>query len=104
MESDEVTMAELDEEARLDAPRMFALYGVFQHRVSDEDDGGYVSWGVEFADPQRAVMWSTDGSTFISSSAEQLLTTHNQLGQAKLVWLTDWPDAPGSGEYELAGG
>lgn len=49
-------------------------------------------------------MWEADGSTFISGSAEQILRTHNRLGQAKLVWLTDWPDAPGSGEYELAGG
>jgi hypothetical protein len=102
MTSDEVTLAELDEEARLDAPRLFALYGVYRHRMSDEDDGGYVGWGIEFAEPRRAVMWEADGSTFVSGSAEQLLRTHNRLGQAKLVWLTEWPD--NSGEYELAGG
>jgi hypothetical protein len=34
-------------------------------------------------------------------SAERMLQTHSSLGQAKLVWLTDWPDVDG---YELAGG
>jgi hypothetical protein len=101
MTPDEDTLAELGEEARLDAPRLFALYGVYRHRMSEEDDGGYLGWGMEFAEPRRAVMWEPDGSTWISESAESILSTHSRLGQARLVWLTDWPN---SGEYELAGG
>lgn len=103
MPSDEVTLAELDEEARQDAPWLFALYGIY-HRVFDDDDGTYVGWGMEFAEPRRAIMWEPDGSTFVAESAERMLQTHRSLGQAKLVWLTDWPDDKNPGEYELAGG
>jgi hypothetical protein len=103
MTPDEVTLAELDEGARLDAPRMFALYGIFRHRMSDEDDGGYLGWGMEFADPPRAVMLEPNGSTFIAGSAEEILRTHDRLGQARLVWLTEGPDGPNLGDYELTG-
>ena len=104
MPSDEVTLAELDEEARQDAPRLFALYGIYHHPAFDDDDGTYVGWGMEFAEPRRAIMWEPDGSTFVAESAERMLETHRSLGQAKLVWLTDWPDDKDPGEYELAGG
>ncbi|MGQ0841483.1 hypothetical protein [Actinokineospora sp.] len=92
MTSDERTMESLHEAALHAAPRLFALYGLYSYRFGADDDGVFLGWGMEFDEPAKAIMWDPDGSTFISGSADQLLSTHNRLGDAHLVWLTG-PDA-----------
>ncbi|MDQ3577480.1 MAG: hypothetical protein M3443_07740 [Actinomycetota bacterium] len=90
---DDVTLSLLDHTARRDAPRLFALYGVFRSRHGPNDDGAFLGWGMEFAEQAAAIMWEPDGGTYVSDSAENILRTHNEIGDARLVWIDDRPTA-----------
>lgn len=87
MSDNDETLAELDELVRLNAPRMFALYGVFRENLLDEDDLRFVGWGFEFDDPTYAVMWDTGGDTWRSDSAAKILRRHDTMADARLVWF-----------------
>jgi hypothetical protein len=76
---------ELDAEARLLRPRLFAVYGYGRHAASP-----FLGWGMDFTDEGQAVFCSPDSSEiWQSSSAEQVLATRRRLGDAHLTWLTD---------------
>ncbi|MEU4800824.1 hypothetical protein [Actinosynnema sp. NPDC023587] len=77
-------LGDLEYEARTSPPRLFALVGV---SARQEDDPGFVAWGLEFDEPRSAVLWSEDGGTWQSASADALLARHRLLGDARLVWL-----------------
>ncbi|CCH28022.1 hypothetical protein ABZ816_05855 [Actinosynnema sp. NPDC047251] len=78
------SLGELEYEARTFQPRLFALVGV---SARQEDDPGFVAWGMEFEEPRSAVLWSEDGGTWQSTSAAALLARHQLLGDARLIWL-----------------
>jgi hypothetical protein len=86
-------LSELDDEAKALKPRLFALYGVFRG-----DEHTYLGWGMEFDEPRKAVMWS-DGETWHSDSAAQILETHQLFSETRLIWL----DASTATDYDLAG-
>ena len=85
-ESNEDVLAELDEEVRRDPPRLFAIYGVYDERLSEDEYPGYVEWGLEFPDEEWAIACGP-GSTHISGSAEQMLKSNTLMGEARLVWF-----------------
>ncbi|MEV0679897.1 hypothetical protein AB0I60_25560 [Actinosynnema sp. NPDC050436] len=77
-------LSNLEHEARTCRPRLFALVGV---SARQDDDPGFVAWGLEFEEPPGAVLWSEGGGTWQSTSAQALLTRHRPLGDTRLVWL-----------------
>jgi hypothetical protein len=54
-ESNEDILAELAEEVRRDPPRMFAIYGVYDEPLTEDEYPGYVEWGLEFTEESRAI-------------------------------------------------
>jgi hypothetical protein len=77
----------LADEVRDNPPRMFAIYGVYDHQVLEDDDPGYIEWGFEFSEESRAVTWS-EGAMHRSGSAEEMLDVNLKLGAARLVWFS----------------
>lgn len=102
METDERLLALLDAEAWEGRPRVFALYGVYRHKVGTADDGAFLAYGMEFDDPPKAIMWEP-GTTWYAESAAGILDQHHGIAEARLVWLED-PDEPTRDDYDLAGG
>lgn len=87
----QLTLADLDTLARGAAPRLFALYGIYRHRIAPDDDGSFVGWGMDLGAPYGAIMWDLDGATATADSAERMLRTRARIGEAHLIWLTDDP-------------
>lgn len=86
-ESHDEVLAELAEEVRQGPPRMFAIYGVYDGPpLENDENSGYVEWGLEFTEEPMAIAWSP-GSTTISASAERMLECNAKLGAARLVWF-----------------
>ncbi|KAA2250169.1 hypothetical protein F0L68_39180 [Solihabitans fulvus] len=85
----------LDEEARTDCPRLFALYGVYREPLFEGDvDLEFLGWGMEFTRQGRAVLWMGPHETWSSDSAAALLRSQGRYADAKLVWLTTPPATP----------
>src|SRR5947207_112332 len=53
IESNKEILEELADEVRDNPPRMFAIYGVYDHQVLEDDDPGYIEWGFEFPEESR---------------------------------------------------
>lgn len=79
-------MQELVEEARENAPRLFAVYGVRHDRIGDVSDS-FIAWGLELSDPPSAVLYYPDGTVWLSDSAGRALRSHQIGAEARLVWL-----------------
>src|SRR5487761_237901 len=64
-------------------PRLFALYGTYRN-----DGTPFVGWGVDFGDERGALFYEPDASTnWHSSSAEDVLSTHELIADSHLIWL-----------------
>jgi hypothetical protein len=98
MTIDELTMAVLGAEARRCAPRLFALYGVNSNKITRDDDGAFIGWGMDFGNSKGAIMWAPGGDLWRSDSAASLLDRRLSMGAAQLIWLSDPPeqDDPGT--------
>lgn len=73
---------------------MFALYGEFREPAFEGDDElTFVKWGMDFPHQRRAVMWEP-GETWVADSAEQVLARHQKWGEARLIWLDEYPLPP----------
>ncbi|MFD9895816.1 hypothetical protein ACFWY9_41265 [Amycolatopsis sp. NPDC059027] len=102
MDVNELMLTVLDDEARESAPRLFALYGVYRERLGEDDDGAFLAFGMEFAEPRKAIMWEP-GMTWHSDSAASILKRYRKTAEARLVWLNE-PECRAMNDYELAGG
>jgi hypothetical protein len=79
----------LAEEAIECAPRLFALYGVYRRKMFEGDEDGFLGWGMELAEPRKALLWTPDGSIWRSESAANLLKSHQRGAMARLLWLDE---------------
>lgn len=102
MNFDELTMAVLADEVREREPKLFAVYGVYRTRLDEYDDGSFLAYGMEFAEPPLAISWE-DGSTRRSDSVAAMLSRMSRRAEVRLVWLHE-PDRPEQDDYDLAGG
>ncbi len=106
MTAAERQLAFLSEDAVAYAPRLFALYGVYNRPLlPDMEPGVFLGWGMEFPLPSKAILLLPEGTTWHSDSAESLITRYQSVADARLVWLTDDPgdDDPSADDYDLAG-
>ncbi len=75
-------LARLAEDASYFRPELFAVYGV------DRAGRPFLGWGMQMGERQ-AVFFDPAGSvTHLSTSADQVLRTHQRIADAHLVWLT----------------
>jgi hypothetical protein len=72
--------------AVVNAPRLFAIYGVH----GDDDDLGAVrGWGMDFGDGEAVALYPDESAIHRSDSAERILRTNSLVADAHLVWLTE---------------
>jgi hypothetical protein len=72
----------LAEDAAYFRPDLFAVYGV------DREGRPFLGWGMQLGESE-AVFYQPGGGTWLSTSADQVLRSHQRTGEAHLRWLDD---------------
>jgi hypothetical protein len=82
MSTDQV-LDRLADDASYFRPELFSVYGV--------DRGGrpFVGWGMQFGADEAVFYQPGAGTMHVSTSADQVLRTHQRTGQAQLLVLDD---------------
>lgn len=76
-------MDTLAEDAEYLQPRLFAIYGIYNH---GEDE--LLGWGMEFDDGLGTLFYEPQtSSTWHSRSAKEVLASHQIIADARLRWL-----------------
>jgi hypothetical protein len=73
---------QLAEDASYFRPELFAVYGI------DGTGRPFLGWGMQLGEDE-ALYYQPGGATWVSTSAEQILRTHQHIGEARLSWLAD---------------
>jgi hypothetical protein len=76
-------LGRLAEDASYFRPELFSVYGV------DHDGRPFLGWGMQLGDDEAVFYQPGVRATSLSSSADQVLRTHQRIGEASLVWLDD---------------
>jgi hypothetical protein len=76
-------MDALADDASYFRPELFAVYGV------DRTGRPYIGWGMQLGDKEAVFYEPGAASTWVSTSADQVLRTHQRTGEAHLRWLND---------------
>jgi hypothetical protein len=76
-------MTQLAEDASYFRPELFSVYGV------STDGRPFLGWGMKLGEDEAVFYEPRTNSTWLSSSADQVLRTHQRIGEASLVWLDD---------------
>jgi hypothetical protein len=74
---------QLAEDASYFRPEIFAIYGV------DRKGRPFLGWGMQLGETEAVYHEPGVSSTWTSTSADQILRTHQRIGEARLTWLTD---------------
>jgi hypothetical protein len=76
-------MDTLADDASYFRPELFAIYGV------DSSGRPYIGWGMQLGETEAVYYEPGAASTWMSTSASQVLRTHQRTGEAHLRWLND---------------
>lgn len=76
-------LARLADDASYFRPELFSVYGV------TADGRPFLGWGMQLGEDEALYYEPGTASTWLSTSADQVLRTHQRSGQAHLRWLDD---------------
>lgn len=76
-------LARLADDASYFRPELFAVYGV------DRTGRPFLGWGMQLGDQEALFYDPASATTHLSTSAAQVLRTHQRAADAHLVWLDD---------------
>jgi len=80
----EYRLALLAAQARLERPRLFAMYGL----RDDADGPPILGWGMEFEAREEALCYLPDGPvTHHTVSADRVVARYSCLGDMRLTWF-----------------
>lgn len=80
------SLATLAEMAKLERPRLFAMYGL-RH---DPDALPILGWGMEFDGQESALFYLPQGpATHHTTSADQIAQRYARLGEMHLTWFDE---------------
>jgi hypothetical protein len=78
-------------QARLDRPRLFAVYGLHH----DPEGWPILGWGMEFEGREDAVFYLPAGSvTHHTVSANRIMERYSRLGDMHIAWLDSDVEKP----------
>lgn len=82
------SLALLAEQARLDRPRLFAMYGLCRRPEAPP----ILGWGMDFVGHDSAVFFLPQGPvTHHTVSADRVVRRYSRLGEMHLTWFDDLP-------------
>lgn len=81
--SPEKLIDRLVEDASYFRPELFSVYGV------SNDGRPFLGWGMQLGENEAVFYEPAAASTWLSTSADQVLRTHRRTGEAHLKWLDD---------------
>jgi hypothetical protein len=81
-------LARLAADAEYYRPELFAIYGITNTASARLPERPFLGWGIDFGEEWGAMFWSPpDRISHLSQSAEQVLRSHQRIGEAHLVWI-----------------